>query len=215
MSDAAGGHGSERATGAESGYAQNVVAVFRNRSSADEAIRQTIAAGVNASRIHEGDPKDRVTALKGEMREELEHTVIGPGPVGPATKEQTKALRVSLPVATAIGASIGILFGFLPIGHAALGLRVLIGAICGAAAGATVGLVLGGGLGAKGPAEPLAAERGVTVRVEARSLEEGEDIARVFGRLDPIRVDLMTAFEQPARTVTTEEEEDERASGQW
>jgi len=82
-------------------------------------------------------------------------------------------------------------------------------------AGATVGLVLGGGLGAKGPAEPLAAARGVTVGVEARSREEGERVARIFGPLDPIRVDLMTAFEQPARTVSTEEEEEDRASGQW
>jgi len=215
MSDAAGRHGAGRAMGAESGYGQTVVAVFRNRPSADEAIRQSVALGVPVSAIHQDDPEDQVAALRGEMREELEHTIIGPGPVGPATKEQTKALRVSLPVATAIGAAVGILFGFLPIGHAAIGLRVLIGAICGAVAGATVGLVLGGGLGAKEPAEPLAAERGVTVRVDARSLEDGEHVARLFGRLDPIRVDLMTAFEQPARTVTTEEEEEDRASGQW
>src|SRR5437773_1109922 len=106
MSDAAGRHGPERATGAQSGYGQTVVAVFRNRSSADEAIRQAVAARVPPSRIHEGDPEDRVAALRGEMREELEHTIIGPGPVGPATKEQTKALRVSLPVATAIGGAI-------------------------------------------------------------------------------------------------------------
>ena len=55
----------------------------------------------------------------------------------------------------------------------------------------------------------------MTLRVDARSLEEGERVARIFGRLDPIRVDLMTAFEQPARTETTEEEEEGRATGQW
>jgi hypothetical protein len=201
------------AAGTESGYGQNVVAVFRDRPSAERAVRQAVAAGLSPSLVHEGVPEDEVAALRAEMREELEHTIVGPGPVGPATKEQTKALRISLPVATVVGAAIGILFGFLPIGHAAVALRIVIGAVSGAVAGATVGLVLGGGLGAKRPAEPLAAARGVTVRVEARSREEGESVARIFGRLDPIRVDLMTAFEQPARTVTTEE--DDRATGQW
>jgi hypothetical protein len=191
-----------------SGYDQTVLGVFPTVGAADAAAGDVARVGIPGDRIHVDEGRDEVVAMRAEMREEIEHTVIGPGPVGPATKEMTKGLRLSFPVGIIIGALLVLPFGFIPFGGLSLYVRLIIAVVVGAVAGLSVALVLGGGLGAKDPEEPLAAERGITVRVEARTPDEGRQIADLMTRHAPIRVDLMTAFDQPAHTVATEEDRD-------
>ena len=98
-------------------------------------------------------------------------------------------------------------FAFIPVGGVSFAARLIIALGVGPAAGGVAGLVIGGGLGAKGPAEPAAAERGASpCGSGAGTRDEAKALAGRLEGIDPIRVDLMTAFGQPLRTVATEEE---------
>jgi hypothetical protein len=188
-----------------SGYAQTVVAVFQDRSSADRAVREAIGFGIAAGDVTIDRVQDEVAALRSEMRQEIEDTVAGPG-VGSVTREMRKGFVLTVPVGAVAGAAVGVLLGLLPFGGS-LGLRVAIGAIVGAVAGGVAAFVMGGGLGAKSPAAPMAADRGVTVRVACRNADQAQRVAGRLSAFDPVRVDLLTAFGQPSGTVSTEEQE--------
>lgn len=187
-----------------SGYAQTVVAVFRDRSSADRAVREATGAGVPAGDVTVDRGQDDVAALRGEMRQEIEDTVAGPG-VGSVTREMRQGFVLTIPIGAIAGAVLGILLGLLPFGGS-LGLRLAIGAVVGAVAGSVAAFVMGGALGAKSPAVPLAADRGVTVRVACWDADQASLVAERLSALNPVRVDLLTAFDQPSGTVSTEED---------
>ena len=187
---------------------QNLIGVFRDDREAQAAADAAAEAGIDRSRIRVGQPADEVAALRGEMSEELGHTAAGPGNVGPFTKEMTKGITVTTPLAMLAGAVLALPLALLPIPYGDLSLvaRLLIAAAVGAAAGGTLGLILGGGLAAKGPGEKLAAERGVTLAISSDDPAELDRVARALRQRDPIRLDVIGADGQPAGTVTTEEE---------
>ena len=191
---------------------QNLIGVFRDERAAREAADAAAEAGVDRSRIRIGERGDQVASLRGEMSEEMGNTVAGPGNVGPFTKEASKGIAVTTPVATVAGAVLALPLALLPIpfGDLGLGVRLLIAAAVGAAAGATLGLVLGGGLAAKGPGEELAGERGVTLGISFDDTEEADRVARALSQRDPIRLDVMRDDGKPGPTVTTEEDSSER-----
>lgn len=185
---------------------RRVVAVFADPAAAKSAADAVRGAGVDQTRIRVGDQSAEVAALRGEMREEMEHTMVGPGNVGPFTKEMSKGVVGGVVIGTVIGVVVCLPLALIEFADVSLPGRLLIAAIVGAFAGATLGFVMGGGLGAKGPGEPLAAERGVTVAVEASDPEEAARVADVLKEREPIRLDAMLADGQPADTVTTEED---------
>lgn len=183
-----------------------VIGVFRDleaaRAAADAAAR--VASSGRAPRI--GEAGGEVASLKAEMREEAEHTVVGPGNVGPFTKEMTKGLSAGTIVGIVVGALLALPLGLIEWADLDLGVRLVIAAAVGAAAGATVGF-MAGGFAAKGPGIPLAAERGTTVVIDVRGPEEIERVTEAMRRHDPIRIDLATADGDAVSTLTTEEEE--------
>lgn len=77
--------------------------------------------------------------------------------------------------------------------------RVGIAAFIGAAIGGTIALVLTA-LGAKRPNEPMAAERGVAIRVP----DDREDLRRVLIAAHPIRVDVVDHQGRPIETIAEE-----------
>lgn len=186
-----------------------VLGVFRDRGSAQAAA--DAAAGIASRPPRTGQDEDEVASLKAEMREELDNSVVGAGNVGPFTKEMTKGLLVGTILGVVAGFVVTVPLGFVPLGSIGLLPRLLIAAIIGGFAGATMGFVAGGGLGAKGPAQPLAAERGITVSVQVASAEEATEVAEAMREHDPIRIDLTTAEGEPITVVTTEEEEMRRS----
>ncbi len=190
---------------------QNLIGVFRDEQAAKEAADAAAEAGVDRSRIRIGERVDQVASLRGEMSEEMGNTVAGPGNVGPFTKESTKGIAVTTPVATLVGAVLALPLALLPIpfGDLGLGLRLVIAAVVGAAAGATLGLVLGGGLAAKGPGDQLASERGVTLGISFDDTEEADRVAGALRQRQPIRLDVMRGDGTPGSTVTTEEDSSE------
>ncbi|HVF73800.1 MAG TPA: hypothetical protein VM938_02025 [Acidimicrobiales bacterium] len=180
--------------------AQRLIAVFADKQAAQAAAEAVRAGG--ATDVQVGGRADNRTALQAEMREEMEHTSAGAGSVGPFTKEMTKGLLVGTMIGGLIGGLLGIPAAFVAFGDVNLATRLVITIGVGLAAGSTLGFVMGGGLGAKGPAEQLAAERGVTLSVTT----DDPEMAEVLRRHDPIRVDVVQG-DQPVATVTSEDDE--------
>lgn len=183
-----------------------IVGVFRSpeaaRAAADAAARVT--STTTAPRV--GQPGDDVASLKAEMREEMQHTTVGAGNVGPFTKEMTKGLSAGTIIGIVAGAVLALPLGFIEWEPIGLGLRLVIAAAVGATTGATIGF-MAGGFTAKGPGAPLAAERGTTVVVDVRTPEEIDRVTDAMRQHDPIRIDLTTAGGDAVSTLSTEEEE--------
>jgi hypothetical protein len=162
------------------------------------------SGGIQRDSIRIGGGRDDVISLRGEMREEMDETLMGPGPVGPFTKEMRRRLAWLVPACALAGAIVLLPLAFLPV-HLSLVLRLIIAAVVGAAAGATIGFVLGGGSGMKPRTTRLAAERGVTVAVRSGDPDQAAWAVEEMKRHDPIRVDLTTPLGQPTAMATTEE----------
>ncbi|MGH2794060.1 MAG: hypothetical protein ACRDKG_07115 [Actinomycetota bacterium] len=162
--------------------------------------------------VHPPTKADEVASLRSEMREEVRHTIMGPGNIGPFTKEMTKGLAKTIPAATIAGAVLLIPFAFIPVADYSLALRLVVAIAVGAAAGAVAGFVIGGGAQTS-EKEPgtMAAERGTLVVAD---LEEPESAARVAEAMadNAIRVDVVTEDEVPIGDVTTEEEQERKAA---
>jgi hypothetical protein len=107
---------------------------------------------------------------------------------------------------------VGLALAFIPIGNTSLGFRLLLWSIVGAIAGAVVSLAIGGGLSAKGPREPMAVERGVTVGVMASNAEQARSVSDALAKHDPIRLDTGVA-ERPTGMVSREPEDEKAREG--
>jgi hypothetical protein len=186
-------------------YERDVVAVFRDRGAVQGVLRALRGLGIPDGSIRINRERDEVASLRGEMREEMDQTVTGPG-VGPFTKEVRRSIERMVPLCAAIGAVVLLPLAFLPI-HLHWAARLVLAAVVGAMAGAAYGFVLGGGFGMKPRTTRLAAERGVTISVRAANPDQAERVVEEMRRYDPIRVDLTTPEGDPTAMATTEEEE--------
>jgi len=182
------------------------IGVYRDERAARSAADGAIAAGARRDSVRIGDTRDEREELRAEMRDEMSNSFANIATTAPITKEAAKGMSIGVPVATVIGAAVGLLIGLLPWANVGLGFRILVGVICGAGAGALVGYYAGA-LTAKGPAEQLAAERGVTLRVVAPDLETAKVVARRLADFRPIRLDSDDNERFGWDTLTTEETE--------
>jgi len=176
--------------------------VFPDLEAARAAARAVEQMGLPRQAVRVGDSEDEVRALRAEMHQEMTNTWVGAGNVGPFTEEMTKGFVVGSAIGSAIGALIGALAALVFMGNVDVPVRILIGAAIGAAGGGVLGFVDGGGLGAKGPAEPLAAERGVPVLVRSNDVA----VEQTLEEFRPLRVDLLNGEGHPVGTVATDEE---------
>lgn len=127
--------------------------------------------GLPVSVTH-NDPADQVAVLRSEMRDEVEASVMGPGPVASFTKGMSKGLvRYTVPGAVA-GALIMLLVGSMMTSAAGLIWFAAIGAMAGAALGFTAGGFLGPREHHEGRTSGL---EGFTVGIHAA---QGDTIAR-------------------------------------
>jgi hypothetical protein len=186
------------------------VAVMRAAEDADAARRRLEQSGVAAADMRVDDDADDVASLRAEMRSELENAVVSPQAAVAWPKEGFKGmLAVGIP-ATAIFAVLLLPLLMWSTSDFALWVNIVLALTIGALAGGTLALVAGAAA-ARGPAEPLAAEVGWTMRV-ANATPEVVDILRSFG---PIRLDLVlddgtptgeTIFEPPDHSIRLEGE---------
>ena len=142
---------------------ERIVAVFRDRDSAQTAADRARRSGGEDVAVDDGD--DDVRALLGEMREETSESWGGPS-VAIYTPEMARHIPGPTAAAAAIGAVLALPLAFLVSGDVSLMARVILALVCGAIGGGTIGFLAGGFLGARRRANlDLADERGVVVGV--------------------------------------------------
>lgn len=150
---------------------------------------------------HEGRREDRRDALNAEMSDEMRASFAAPqaGIIYP--KEAMKTAAWMFPVSILAGVVIMVPLALLLVPRTSMsgGARAVIGGLIGAALGATIALVLMA-LGEKNPDEPMAAERGVTVRVD----DDGDELRRVMLAAHPIRLDVVDDRGRPIETIAAE-----------
>jgi hypothetical protein len=177
-----------------------VVGIYESEQAARDAAAAARAAGAPPEEIHVGEPLDRIASVQGEMRAEMDHTVAGPGNVGPFTKEMQKGMTFGVVLFGAIGLMIALPFALIEFGGWSWPTRLWIVALVGLLVGATAGWVIGGGFGALRPEEQLAGERGVPVSAPA-----SEPIVNALVRPQMIRLDLVDRAGVPVETIATED----------
>jgi hypothetical protein len=188
---------------------RRLVAVFRDRESARaaaDAVRQAGLSGVNVE-IDAG--QDELAAVRGEMYEEMQHTVAGANATGPLTREMQAGAIPGAVIATVVGAVIALPLGLIPLGDLGLGLRLLIAAGVGALVGALYGFFAGGAARweTEVSGKHLAAEDGVTVGAWVSGGDrEAERVGELLRRYDPVRIDQVTPEGHSLRTVDSEDD---------
>lgn len=185
-----------------------LVGVYGDAATAEGVGRRLRELGVASSAVRVDDVGGRVESLKAEMREEVDNTIVGPGNIGPFTKEMQKGVArqtIVWMVALAILGCLLALFDW-PGSDLDFGQRLVIAAIVGAVTGATIGFVWGGGRGAmrEPSAHDLAAERGVTVAVAAPGHLAAEAVS-IMRAAQPIRLDVGSLEGSPVDTIETDE----------
>jgi hypothetical protein len=187
----------------------DIVGVFGDAMIAEGVARRIVDLGVPRSEVRVGTAGARVEAMKAEMREEADNTIVGPGNVGPFTKEMTKGMGRQIVGWTIAFAIVGAVLSVIawPGTNLPFIARLPIAVIVAAVAGATVGFVRGGGAG--GAHEPslhgLAAERGITISATV-SDQLAADVVRIMRDAQPIRLDVGSVEGTPVATIETEED---------
>jgi hypothetical protein len=183
----------------------DVIGVFPDEQRAREAAEVAQRAGADPSVIRIGDRNDRIKELQGEMLDEVEHTVMGPGSVGPFTKEMSKGI-VPLTIALGIaGALVALPFAAIDFGGLPLWGRLLILAVCGGAVGSVIGFQIGGMYGAQRPEEPLPVERGVTIAIDGAP----PSAIDALKAMQPIQLGTFDEHGRSLGTVVAEDHVDE------
>jgi hypothetical protein len=180
----------------------DVIGVFETEADARRAAEAAKLAGADPAVIRIGDRQDRLHELQGEMFDEMEHTVMGPGNVGPFTKEMTRAM-VPLTIGLGfVGALIALPFAAIEFGDLPLWGRLLIVAVCGGAVGSLVGFQLGGMYGARRPEEPLAVERGVTLAID----DAPDSAIDALKAMRPIQLDAFDESGKPLGAIVADDD---------
>ena len=193
--------------------AKKIVAVFPDATTAD-AVARDLRGATGTADVKVATTESRQASLRAEMREEVEHTVLGPGSVGPFTREQARSVAYWTVICTLVGAVVALPLAFLPFVDASIGMKVLVVALVGAACGATFGFLLGGRWGGEvatgGEEGPdLAAERGVSVSALVSGDATGV-ISKVEAR-SPIRDDVLDVDDTPLANIENEGDRDGRS----
>lgn len=169
----------------------------------DERTAQKVVADIRArlgeKGAHRGTREDRRDSLNAEMGEEMLSSVTAPQAGVVYTKEALKTGAWMLPLCVAAGILVALPLAFIFDAGVSTGTRLVAAIGIGAAFGATVALVLVS-LGVKRPSEPMAAERGVTVRVP----DDTEELRNLMIGAHPIRLDVVDDRGRPIETITEE-----------
>ncbi|MGH8902548.1 MAG: YrzE family protein [Egibacteraceae bacterium] len=182
---------------------RHLLGVFRDRATAESAADEARAAGVDDGQIHVQRREDEIASLRAEMRAELEDSWFSPQAGFILAKETAKGAVVAILLMGAVGAVLGAVLAFVFPAGLSLWVRLLAFSALGAMAGSTAGFIVGGLAAQKGSQKRLAAERGVTVRVENAASE----VQQALSEEEPIRLDVVQADGTPTGTTLATEED--------
>lgn len=163
----------------------DLIGVYPDQDGADVVRDRALALGVTPDAIRIGDRDDYETALEAEMQDEASE-LTGAGPAGVVyPKETVRSMKVLGPVIVLITVVVALPFALIGIGDLPLwGRLLLVGGIA-AAFGLAITVVVAPAVGLKRPDEPLAADRGVVVRVSGAD----DQVQAMMVDLKPIRLD--------------------------
>ena len=186
----------------------DIVAAFHDPGSAERVAKDLERRGVSRRHLHLVRPQEdadpaRVAEMRGEMQEEVDHTVAGPGVV--LTSDQAKGATGGVLAGTIAGLVLGLAVGALwaygmesAISEAG---RMMIAAVCFAIGGMTVGFVAGGSLKPRmeGKHHPgrmlderrLAGERDTLLEVHVSNEDEAHMVEEVLEDAGAERVDAI------------------------
>jgi hypothetical protein len=184
---------------------RELVAVYRDGDAAAAAQARLSAIGVREDRVDVGREGDTVASLRAEMHQELTDAWVVPNAGLIATKESMKGTILATGIACTAGALIAAPFALVDFG-ASFWIRLVVFVIVGILAGGTVAFIAGAAVSAKRPAEPLAAHRGVVLRVR----DNAPDIQSALLSKDLIRIDEVSHDSTPIDTLATEEQTRDR-----
>lgn len=143
---------------------------------------------------------DRRAALRVDMRDELEATILGPGNVGPHTKAQTRGIAKWGSVSVLVGAFVMFLIG-LVVWRSVTGLILM--PIIGAVAGLVFGFVAGGFAEPRRLREGYAdSEKGPVLGIHSSSTEELDRAVEILRGKGIHRVDPVDAAGRPVGLPT-------------
>lgn len=190
---------------------RSLVGVYETEAAAQQAAEMARKAGASEGDVHLGGTEDEVVSLQAEMQEEMDQSWVSPQAGFAYTKESAKGLALLMPLLAVAGAVLAAPLAFISIGDLEFWLRLVIVTLVGATAGATVALIAGPALGAKSPSVPMAAHRGVVLRVD----DDSPDVSRSMADAQPIRLDeVRSSDDTRVATVTTEEQRSPEGTAQ-
>ena len=185
---------------------RRLVAVFPDRKTAEQAVEHAVGAGVDRSLIRMDEELDERASMRGEMRQELEGSFVSAQGAFAYPKEAWKGGSLTMLLLGVVGAvGLMLLTPFVLTDMSIVARLVILGGI-GLVAGSTIGLVVGPGFSAKGPNEPIAAERGITVSLPLND----EGLRNVFTNAGAIRVDEVTDEGEPVINLASEGDGEDR-----
>ena len=168
-----------------------LIGVYVDVSKAEAvAVALRTTSGVNADNVAVGEARDSEIALAAEMDAEVAESWVS------TTADQIRGALLFSVVCGAIGVVPGLLIGWAFFTYSdSTWTRLLFGGLVGLLFGSTVGALIGGGMAIESTDRQLAAEAGVSVRVDHAS----EDTASVMSQFGPLRLDR---FEDGQRVET-------------
>jgi hypothetical protein len=185
----------------------DIVAAFRDPSSAERVAKDLERRGVSRRHLHlvrsKQPDRARVAEMRGEMQEEVDESVAGPGVV--LSPEQAKGagggVLIGAIVGLAAGLAVGALWAFGFESAMSQSGRLFVAGLCFLAAGATIGFVLGGALkprldAAEHPGKmlderELAGEADTLLEVHIENSDDAHMIEEVLERAGAERVDAV------------------------
>jgi hypothetical protein len=179
-----------------------VIGVFPSEDAARRAAAAAQAAGADPSVIRIGDEQDRVRELEAEMLDEVDHSIMGPGRVGPFTREMTRAIAPLTIIFGVAGVLLALPFAAIHFGAFALWSRLLIVGVVGAAIGSVVGFQIGGSYGSRRGDEPLAPERGVVLAID----DAPPSAIDALKAMQPIQLDVFDVNGLPIGAIVLEDD---------
>jgi hypothetical protein len=178
-----------------------VIGVYRDDAEPAVVARELVEHGIDPDEIRVGASEDHYLSIHAEMEAEVSESWGSAGLGTFMTSEMMRGALVFVALGSVIGAMVGIPIGLLLFSYgSSTWTQIWFGALVGVLFGSAVGAILGGGLAMQSPEDALAAESGITVRVE----EDSPEIEAVMTSHAPVRLDVFSGRRR-LRTPVTED----------
>jgi hypothetical protein len=178
-----------------------LLAVFRPNQ-LDEVRTLVERWDVPPGHVHIGEENDERASLMAEQQQEMRDSFTSPQAGVALPKQTVKALSLTIPLASLVGAIVLLPFAFIPVSGMSFAVRLFWCAVVGATAGGTLAFIVTSAMAAKDPFEPSAAQRGVVVRVD----DVRPAVEEALRKAAPIRLDQVDQDGNVLKTVVTEED---------